>query len=312
MGALEGIVGKARANGVHDLRHLSSAEARAMEPQLNCEGALLSPSTGIIDSHSYMAALRADAEDAGASIALESPVIGGNVLPGGRDLVISTGGPDAMDLTCRHVINSAGLCAPALARCILGSFLRRSQEGETGTDNIKLEFGTEDDSAKAVGIPFPHFAKGNYYSLQQAGPAPFSTLVYPCPNQAGLGVHATIDLGGAMRFGPDVEWLDGPGSGATSWNSDLDYSVDPRRADSFYAEVRKYWPGLQDGALVPDYSGVRPKICGPGEKAADFEIWAGKDHGVPALVNLFGIESPGLTSSLALAEAAVDALDTKA
>jgi len=258
---LEGIRAKAAANGVHDLRLIGQAEAQALEPNLQCLAALLSPSTGIVDSHGLMLALLGDAENAGAMLAVQSPVAGGAVTPDG--IRLDVGGADGTTLLARTVVNSAGLTAPALARRIEG--------------------------VPAAHIPPQFYAKGCYFTL--AGRAPFSRLIYPVPEAAGLGVHLTIDLGGQARFGPNVRWID-----------EIEYGVDPSDADSFYDEVRRYWPALADGALQPGYAGIRPKISGPREAAADFRIDGPATHGVPGLVNLFGIESPGLTSSLALAE----------
>jgi len=259
---LEGIRAKAAANGVHDMQLLARDEARAMEPQLECQAALLSPSTGIIDSHGLMTALLGDAEQAGAMLAVQSPVLSGAVTPDGIRLEVGSD-DGATTLLARTVVNSAGLTAPDLARRI---------------DGIPPEH-----------IPPQYYAKGCYFTL--AGRAPFSRLIYPVPEAAGLGVHLTLDLGGQARFGPNVRWID-----------EIEYSVPPRDADSFYDEVRRYWPGLADGALQPGYAGIRPKISGPTEVAADFRIDGPRTHGVPGLVNLFGIESPGLTSSLAIAE----------
>ncbi|MDP1830942.1 MAG: NAD(P)/FAD-dependent oxidoreductase [Geothrix sp.] len=264
-GALRQLRSRAETNGVGDLQWLEAAAARHLEPNIHCTAALLSPSTGIVDSHGLMRALRMDAEAAGAAVVLKSPVLGGRRLPGG--LEVKVGGGDPMTLLAGRVFNCAGLGALALARAFEGIRL----------DNLP---------------PLPRrFAKGNYYGL--SGAAPFSRLVYPVPSQGGLGVHLTLDLGGQARFGPDVEWVDRE-----------DYTVDPRRADAFYAEVRKYWPGLPEGSLHPDYAGIRPKLHGPGEPAPDFLIQREDAHGVPGLVNLFGIESPGLTACLALAEEA--------
>ncbi|WP_454731378.1 MULTISPECIES: NAD(P)/FAD-dependent oxidoreductase [Cupriavidus] len=262
---LEGIRAKAAANGVHDLRLIGQAEAQALEPNLRCLAALLSPSTGIVDSHGLMLALLGDAENAGAMLAVQSPVAGGAVTPDGIRLDVggADGGADGTTLLARTVVNSAGLTAPALARRIEG--------------------------VPAAHVPPQFYAKGCYFTL--AGRAPFSRLIYPVPEAAGLGVHLTIDLGGQARFGPNVRWID-----------EIEYGVDPSDADSFYDEVRRYWPALADGALQPGYAGIRPKISGPREAAADFRIDGPATHGVPGLVNLFGIESPGLTSSLALAE----------
>jgi L-2-hydroxyglutarate oxidase LhgO len=252
------IAAKAAANGVHDLLMLTREQARAMEPQLECVAALHSPSTGIVDSHALMLSLQGDLESAGGMLALKSPVARAQC---GEDAIVLVA-EDGTALRCRSVVNAAGLGAPALARCFEG--------------------------LPASAVPPAHFAKGNYFTL--AGRAPFSRLIYPVPEAAGLGVHLTLDLGGQAKFGPDVEWVDSPG----------DLAVDPRRGERFYAEVRKYWPALADGALVPGYAGIRPKISGPGEPARDFLIEGPVAHGVAGLVNLFGVESPGLTSSLAI------------
>jgi L-2-hydroxyglutarate oxidase LhgO len=232
-----------------------------MEPNLHCTAALFSPSTGIVDSHSYMLALQGDAEAEGALLAFHSPVERGRVVDGGVELQV--GGMEPMTLHCRLVVNSAGLHAPAVAHMIEGM--------------------------PAEHIPKAYFAKGNYFSL--TGRSPFSRLIYPVPVPGGLGVHITVDMGGQARFGPDVEWIDG-----------IDYTVDPHRADKFYAAVRKYWPDLKDGAIQPGYAGIRPKIVPPGAPAQDFLIQGPAEHGVAGLIHLFGIESPGLTSSLALAD----------
>ena len=260
--ALDRLLATAQANGVHDLQRLGAAAAQALEPALQCVGALLSPSTGIVDSHGLMLALLGDAETAGAALALCAPVLGGRSTPLGIELDV--GGAEPMQLRARTVVNSAGLQAPALARRLQG--------------------------LGAAHVPADHLAKGCYFSLP--GRAPFTRLVYPAPGQSShLGVHLTLDLGGQARFGPSFEWVD-----------TLDYTVDPAGADHFYAEVRRYWPALPDGVLQPAYAGIRPKITGPGEPAADFRIDGPAVHGVPGLVNLFGIESPGLTSSLAIAD----------
>ncbi|RED50993.1 NAD(P)/FAD-dependent oxidoreductase [Aestuariispira insulae] len=259
---IEGIQQKAIANGVDDLTPLDQGQAQSLEPELNCVAALLSPSTGIIDSHGYMLALQGDSEAHGAMIAFQSPVREGETLDNGAIRLI-TGGEAPMELTANLVINAAGLAAPSLARRIAG----------LNPDNIPKEY----------------LCKGNYFVLD--GKAPFSHLIYPMPDEAGLGVHLTLDLGGQAKFGPDTQWID-----------QLEYPVDPARANSFYDAVRSYWPGLRDGALMPGYSGIRPKIAGPNEAAADFVIQGPSDHGVPGLVNLFGIESPGLTASLAIAD----------
>ena len=257
---------RARANGVHDLQMLRAAEAQALEPALRCVAALLSPSSGIIDSHGLMLALQGDLEGAGGALALQSPVVAIQCEAGGH--VLEVGGAEPMMLRARWVVNAAGLRAPALASAMHGLEARH--------------------------IPKAHFSKGCYFAL--TGKAPFGHLVYPMPQDAWLGVHLTLDLAGQARFGPDAQWLD------VASADDIDYRVDPARAESFYADVRRYWPGLPDGALQPAYSGVRPKIHGPGEPAPDFGVQGLREHGVPGLVNLFGIESPGLTSCLALAD----------
>jgi len=251
----------AALNGVDDLRMISAAEARALEPAVHCTAALLSPSTGIIDSHSYMLALRGDAEAHGASLAFNAPLR--HVAITNDGFVIDVGGSDPLELGCKILINAAGLNAPTLARNISGM----PQEK----------------------IPAAYFAKGNYFSL--TGRAPFSRLIYPVPVPGGLGVHLTLDLAGQARFGPDVEWIDA-----------IDYAVDPQRAAKFYPAIRRYWPELPDGALQPSYSGIRPKIVPPAIANQDFVVQGPRDHGIAGLVNLFGIESPGLTSSLAIAE----------
>jgi L-2-hydroxyglutarate oxidase LhgO len=244
---LPGIVTKARAIGVDDLVLLSAQEATALEPQLHCEAALLSPSTGIVDSHGLMLSLQGDLENAGGMVVCHSPVDAIDALSNG--FVVRAA--DGTTLQASAVVNAAGLTACALGRQTAG--------------------------LAAAHVPRSWYAKGNYFTLS-SGRSPFERLIYPAPEPdkhlAGLGVHLTVDLGGQAKFGPDA----------------------------FYAEVRKYWPGLPDGALQPGYAGMRPKISGPHEAAADFRIDGPAVHGVPGLVNLFGIESPGLTSSLAIGE----------
>ena len=264
LGALPGIVTRAAANGADDLVQIDASAAQALEPALQCLGAVLSPSTGIVDSHALMLSLQGDLEHAGGMVALHSGV---QALRREGDgwLVEAT---DGTELLAQVVVNAAGLQACALASRI--------------------------EALPAQQVPTPYFAKGNYFTL--AGRSPFGRLIYPAPEPdkhlAGLGVHLTIDLGGQAKFGPDVQWVDDPD----------DLQVDPARGEAFYAEVRRYWPGLPDGALMPGYAGMRPKISGPNEPAADFLIQGPADHGLPGLVNLFGIESPGLTSSLAIGE----------
>ena len=258
---LAGIKARADANGVEGMRFLTSAEAQELEPNLACTGALLSPTTGIVDSHAYMLAMQGDAEAAGAMFVFHSPITGGRVSESGVE--IEVGGAEPMRLSCNLLVNSAGLHAPALARRLAGM--------------------------PSQLIPQEYYAKGNYFNL--AGRSPFSRLIYPVPVPGGLGVHLTIDLGGQARFGPDVQWIDR-----------LDYTVDPRRADSFYDAVRRYWPDLKDGALQPGYAGIRPKIVPQGAPGQDFVVQGSAVHGMGGLINLFGIESPGLTSAIALGE----------
>lgn len=265
--ALETIAATARANGVDDLRRLTGTEAMTLEPALNCVAALLSPSTGIVDSHGFMLALRGDLERAGGVIACNSPVIRGRC--GRNGIHLEVGADETIELTAQVVINSAGLHAQDLSRRIEG-----------------IPQGS---------IPPNLYAKGNYYALQ--GKAPFNRLIYPVPEPGGLGVHLTLDLAGQAKFGPDVEWVE-----------KLDYTVDPARAERFYRAIRRYWPGLPDGALRPGYAGIRPKLSGPGAPAADFLIQGPEAHGVRGLVNLYGIESPGLTAALAIAERVADSV----
>ncbi|MFN4349331.1 MAG: NAD(P)/FAD-dependent oxidoreductase [Hylemonella sp.] len=257
--ALQGILAKAAANGVNDLVLLTREQARALEPALECVAAVYSPSTGIVDSHALMLALQGDLENAGGMVAFHSPLARARVTPQGVELEAQ----DGTGLRARSVVNAAGLHAPLLARRFEGLDPQH--------------------------VPTAYYAKGNYFTL--AGRSPFTRLIYPVPEAAGLGVHLTIDLGGQAKFGPDVQWVDSPD----------DLVVDPARGDAFYAEVRKYWPALPDAALQAGYAGIRPKISGPAEAARDFVIQGPAGHGVPGLVNLFGIESPGLTSSLAIA-----------
>ncbi len=262
---LKAIQAQALANGVADVRWLSAQEAMAMEGALKCVAALLSPGTGIVDSHGLMLSFQGDIENAGGMVvlnaAVESVELDTNVSSTPRHLVQMA---DGSVLATHTLINAAGLMAPALAHQFSGLAPQH--------------------------IPTAYFAKGNYFTLSSA--APFRHLIYPVPESAGLGVHLTLDLGGQAKFGPDVQWVDTP----------EDFQVDASRADAFYAAVRTYWPALPDGALQSGYAGIRPKISGPNAPAADFLIQGPETHGVAGLVNLFGIESPGLTSSMAIAD----------
>ena len=260
---LAAIAQHAQSNGVSDLQYMSQAEARSLEPELACLAALHSPSTGIIDSHGLMLNLLGDAQAHGAALAVHAPVAGIERLASGEGYQISVSGENAMTLTSRFVVNASGHGACQLARQLAALPPRQ--------------------------CPEPILSKGNYFRLQ--GKAPFSRLIYPVPEVGGLGVHITIDLAGQARFGPDVEPV-----------TIEEYSVDPQRAAGFYAAVRQYWPGLPDDSLTADYSGIRPKIHWQNAPYNDFLITSEQDHGLPGLINLFGIESPGLTSSMAIAE----------
>ncbi len=266
--SLRALAVKAAANGVDDLRWLTRSEALALEPELECEAALLSPSTGIIDSHALMLSLQGDLEQGGGMLALCSTVQRLRQIVSGWELDVLADGVE-MTLQAGLVVNAAGLWAPGLAQQTAG--------------------------LEAAHRPQAYYSKGNYFSL--AGRAPFGRLIYPLPQTAGLGVHLTLDLAGQARFGPDVEWL-----GDVESPAQLEYEVDPVRSEVFYAAVRSYWPGLPDNSLQPAYSGVRPKINAANEPAADFRIDGPAIHGLPGLVNLLGIESPGLTSCLAIAD----------
>ncbi|HJM50458.1 MAG TPA: NAD(P)/FAD-dependent oxidoreductase [Alphaproteobacteria bacterium] len=268
---LERLRQSALGNGVDDLVFLPADEARALEPELACAGALLSPSTGIIDAHALMLALQAEAEAGGAVIALKSPLRGGQA--GGQGFRLRVGLADGSDyaLDCRLLVNSAGLQAQEVAAGLAG--------------------------LPATSIPRRHLNRGCYFALR--GASPFRHLIYPLPGSASLGVHLTIDLAGQARFGPDQEWIDS-----------IDYEVDPARAEGFYAAIRGYYPALAEGALSPAYAGIRPKLQAPGEAVADFIIQGPAEHGLAGLVNLYGIESPGLTAALAIADHAAELVGT--
>lgn len=253
----------AERNGVNDLVGLSKQDVLTLEPECCCESALLSPSTGIIDTHGFMLSLQGDIEAAGGMVILNAHVVNTQATEDGLVLRVEAQG-ETMALQARTMINSAGLSAPEIARSMKGF-------------------------PQSL-VPDQFYAKGNYFSLSTK--APFNHLIYPVPDEsAGLGIHLTLDLSGQARFGPDVEWVD-----------HLDYDVDSDRAQMFYPAIRRYWPGLPDGSLLPGYAGIRPKIQAPGKPAEDFMIHGPGDHGIAGLVHLFGIESPGLTSSLAIGD----------
>ncbi len=271
---LEAMQARAAANGVPDLQLLEADAAQALEPALACAAALLSPSSGIVDSHALMLSLLGDLENAGGMLALKADVDCLEIVAHG--IIVRT--REGTSLQARQVVNAAGLQAPALAAATRGLDARH--------------------------VPRAYYAKGHYFSLTaHGGRSPFSRLIYPLPNEAGLGVHLTLDLAGQARFGPDVEWIEPPVDGH------FDYTVDPGRISAFEAEIRRYWPALPEQALAPAYSGIRPKLSGPGEPAADFRIDSEHTHGIPGLVNLFGIESPGLTSCLAIGQDVVARLE---
>jgi L-2-hydroxyglutarate oxidase LhgO len=267
--ALDGILQKAHGNGVKDLEWLDTRQIAALEPSVMAVRGLLSPSTGIIDSHELMSALRRDAEARGAHVVSSSPVQSGEVCEGGG-FELRVGGAEPFTARCRTLVNAAGLLAQNVARSLRG--------------------------VPATSIPGQYFAKGHYFML--SGRSPFGRLVYPVPVPGGLGIHVTLDMSGQARFGPDVSWLDG-----------VDYSFDETRAAAFYPAIRRYFPALRDGALSPGYTGIRPKLSPAGAPPDDFVLQGRAEHGVPGLLNLYGIESPGLTSALALADAALDRLD---
>lgn len=254
----------AAANDVHDLALLDGAGVRALEPEVNAVAGLHSPSTGIVDSHGLMLAYLGDAERAGAALVLHSPVTGGAAA--GQGMALEVGGAQPMQVRARTVVNAAGLWAHEVARSIGGM--------------------------PPALVPPIHYAIGHYYTL--AGRSPFQRLVYPVAREAAMRVHVTLDLGGQCKFGPDIDWRDA-----------VDYRFDDRSAERFYAGIRRFWPALPDGALQPGYTGIRPRLAGPESlhnAGTDFIIQGPREHGIAGLVNLFGIESPGLTSSLAIGE----------
>ena len=267
--AIAAILTKGEANGVEGLELLDADQAKRLEPNLTCTLALYSPNTGIIDSHALMLALQGEIEDHGGALALRTEVLRLSRADGQWQATF--GGADPGTMPFDAVVNAAGFGAPAIA--------------------------ARTEGYPEASVPRLHLARGNYFGC--TGKPAFTRLIYPAPRiDGGLGIHLTLDLNGRVRFGPDVEWVDEP-----------DYRVNPDRAASFYGAIRRYWPGLPDGALFPDYAGLRPKLTGPGEAAADFRIEGPAEHGLPGLVHLFGIESPGLTSSLSLGEEVAERLD---
>lgn len=265
---IETIFQQATTNDVEGLEHLSGAQARALEPELNAHAAILSAESGVFDSHGYMLALQGEIEDGGGSVVVSAPFEGAEPLPGGG-FSVRVGGEDGMTITSRLLVTAPGLSAQAVAATI--------------------------DGYPATDIPAGHFGKGVYFRL--VGKAPFDRLIYPPPIPGALGTHYRKDLGGQGVFGPDLAYVETE-----------DYSVDPAKADAFAGYIRRFWPGLPDGALTPDYAGIRPKLHGPGEPQPDFQLHGREHHGIDGLMALFGIESPGLTSSLAIGEAVAEAL----
>lgn len=259
---LDGILAQARTNDVEGMAILTAAQVRALEPDLQCDAALVSPESGVFDSHGYMLALEGEIEARGGAVALSTPFEGAEPLPGGG-WKVRAGGAEPTSLTTVRLVTAPGLDAQAVAARIAG-----------------FPSGT---------IPKAHYGKGVYFRL--SGRAPFARLVYPPPIHGALGTHYRRDLGGQAVFGPDLQFVDAP-----------DYSVDPARAADFAAYIRKFWPALPEDALQPDYAGIRPKLHGPDEPQPDFRIDGPEAHGLEGLVALFGIESPGLTSSLAIGE----------
>ena len=265
---MESIAEQARFNDVEGIELISGVAAQALEPGLHAEAAVVSPQSGVVDSHGYMLALQGEIEDAGGSVVMNTPFVAARPLETGG-WSVHAGGREPTTLTSRLLVTAPGLEAQDVAARIEGF--------------------------PKAGIPTRHLGKGVYFRLQ--GRAPFQRLIYPPPIPGALGTHYRRDLGGQAVFGPDLAYVD-----------QEDYSVDPRRGDAFYTYIRKFWPGLPDGVLTPDYAGLRPKIHGPDEAAPDFRIDGPAVHGLEGLVALFGIESPGLTSSLAIGEETADRL----
>jgi L-2-hydroxyglutarate oxidase LhgO len=262
VGRLDAILAQARTNDVEGMEQLTKAQALALEPELSCEGALISPQSGVFDSHGYMLALQGEIEAGGGAVAASTPFEGATPL-GGGGFTVRAGGEEPAELTCRYLVTAPGLSAQAVAARIEGF--------------------------PAAEIPKGHYGKGMYFRL--VGKAPFARLIYPPPIHGALGTHYRRDLGGQAVFGPDLHYVD-----------ELDYSVDPAMRGAFAAYIRKFWPAVPEAALTPDYAGIRPKLHGPDEPQPDFRIDGADLHGLAGLVALFGIESPGLTSSLAIGE----------
>jgi len=265
---IEAIFQQATINGVEGLEHLTGAQARALEPALNAHAAILSPQSGLFASHDYMLALQGEIEDAGGSVVISTPFERAEPLAGGGFKLVA-GGEGGAALTTRLLITAPGLQSQEVAARI--------------------------DGFPADRIPPRHLGKGVYFRLM--GRAPFERLIYPPPIVGALGTHYRKDLGGQAVFGPDLAYVETE-----------DYSVDPAKAEAFTTYIRRFWPGLPDNALTPDYAGIRPKLHGPGEPQPDFQLDGEEVHGLPGLMALFGIESPGLTSSLAIGEAVADRL----
>ena len=267
---LQALEQTAKANGVEDIELIGPAHLNALEPSLKGTSALLSGTSGIINSHALMLAYQADAEAAGVSIVLRAPVIEGDL--GGKRSRLCVGGAEPTDIETEFLVNAAGLDAWDFSHRLAG-----------------LDRTT---------VPPRYLAKGSYFTL--AARAPFTRLIYPVPEPGGLGVHLTLDMAGQARFGPDVEWVD-----------HIDYHVQPERGDGFYTAIRRYWPGLKDGSLYPAHAGIRAKTAGPGA-FSDFVIQGPADTGHAGYIALYGIESPGLTSSLAIGDFVADlALDSR-
>jgi L-2-hydroxyglutarate oxidase LhgO len=270
---LKSIVEQARRNGVDDLVPLTAKEARVLEPEVACAAAMLSPSTGIVDSHGFMLALQGAAEANGAQVVLNAAVAAISALPGGGfavDVGGDTAGPGrAGRVTCRSLVTSAGLHASKLARTMT--------------------------FASGYAVPETYYAKGQYYALE--GRSPFQRHVYPMPAGAWLGLHATVDIGGRCKFGPDIAWI-----------PEVDYGFEPEKLTQFLDFIRSYYPGLDASRLHADYTGIRPKLYQEGEAVPDFRFDGAAQHGLAGLVMLFGIESPGLTSSMAIGDHVADVL----